>query len=105
MTVSHCVTLRPAAAYSRHTQSAIGVRLPTCGGPLLRTGIEAENQPRGEAMMKINFCHVMSTMAMRYRQNVAIVNLERNRRYTFPEYHRLTNQIANMMRDALGLRR
>ena len=55
--------------------------------------------------MKINFCHVMSTMAMRFRQNAAIVNLERNRRYTFPEYHRLTNRIANMMRDALGLRR
>jgi acyl-CoA synthetase (AMP-forming)/AMP-acid ligase II len=36
---------------------------------------------------------------------MAIVNVERNRRYTFPEYHRLTNRIANMARDALGLRR
>jgi fatty-acyl-CoA synthase len=44
-------------------------------------------------------------MAMRYRNNTAIVNVERNRRYTFAEYHRLTNRIANMSRDALGLRR
>jgi fatty-acyl-CoA synthase len=95
----------PAPAYRRHAQSAIGVRLPVYGGPLLRTGIQAEDQPRGEVMMKINFCHVMSTMAMRYRQNTAIVNLERNRRYTFPEYHRLTNRIANMIREGLGLRR
>jgi acyl-coenzyme A synthetase/AMP-(fatty) acid ligase len=56
-------------------------------------------------MLKINFCHVMSTMAMRYRQGTAIVNLERNRRYTFPEYHALTNRIANMTPDGLGLRR
>jgi fatty-acyl-CoA synthase len=55
--------------------------------------------------MKTNFCRVMATMAMRYRNNMAIVNVERNRRYTFPEYHRLTNRIANMARDALGLRR
>jgi acyl-CoA synthetase (AMP-forming)/AMP-acid ligase II len=47
----------------------------------------------------------MAMMAMRYRNNIAIVNVERNRRYTFPEYHRLTNRIANMARDTLGLRR
>ena len=33
------------------------------------------------------------------------VNVERQRRYTYPEYHRLTNRIANMVRNALGLRR
>ena len=54
---------------------------------------------------KTNFSRVMAAMAMRYRNNTAIVNVERNRRYTFPEYHRLTNRIANMTRDALGLRR
>jgi fatty-acyl-CoA synthase len=55
--------------------------------------------------MKINFCRTMASMAMRYRNNTAIVNVERNRRYTFPEYHRLTNRIANMVRDTLGVRR
>jgi acyl-CoA synthetase (AMP-forming)/AMP-acid ligase II len=54
--------------------------------------------------METNFCRVMATMALRYRSNVAIVNLERNRRYTYPEYHRLTNRIANMVRISLGLR-
>ena len=55
--------------------------------------------------MKTNYCRVMATMALRYRNNIAIVNVERQRRYTFPEYHRLTNRIANMARNALGLRR
>jgi fatty-acyl-CoA synthase len=53
---------------------------------------------------KVNFCRVMAAMALRYKDNVAVVNVERNRRYTFPEYHRLTNRIANMCRDRLGLR-
>jgi acyl-CoA synthetase (AMP-forming)/AMP-acid ligase II len=55
--------------------------------------------------MKTNYCRVMATMALRYRDNVALVNVERGRRYTFPEYHRLTNRIANMVHDSLGLRR
>jgi fatty-acyl-CoA synthase len=54
--------------------------------------------------METNFCRVMAAMALRYSNNTAIVNLERNRRYTYPEYHRLTNRIANMVRHALGLR-
>jgi acyl-CoA synthetase (AMP-forming)/AMP-acid ligase II len=53
--------------------------------------------------MLVNFSRVMSAMAARYRDNVAVVNVERNRRYTFPEYHRLTNRIADMTRNALGL--
>ena len=53
---------------------------------------------------RMNFCRVMAAMALRYKDNVAIVNIERKRRYTFPEYHRLTNRIANMCRERLGLR-
>jgi acyl-CoA synthetase (AMP-forming)/AMP-acid ligase II len=41
---------------------------------------------------------------VRYKDNLAVANVERGRRYTFPEYHRLTNRIANMCRDRLGLR-
>ena len=54
---------------------------------------------------KINFCRVMGEMARRWKDNFAIVNVERGRRYTFAEYHRLTNRIANMCRDRLRLRR
>ena len=55
--------------------------------------------------MKTNYCRVMATMALRYRNNIALVNVERQRRYRYPEYHRLTNRIANMVRDTLRLRR
>ena len=53
--------------------------------------------------MKTNFSRVMATMALRFRDNLAVVNVERDRRYTYGEYHRLTNRIAHMMRHALGL--
>jgi fatty-acyl-CoA synthase len=55
--------------------------------------------------MKANFCRIMATMALRYKDNLALVNVERNRRYTFPEYHQLTNRIANMARNALHLQK
>jgi acyl-CoA synthetase (AMP-forming)/AMP-acid ligase II len=47
----------------------------------------------------------MATMALRWKDKVAIVNVDRNRRYTYAEYHRLTNRIANMCRDRLRLGR
>ena len=55
--------------------------------------------------LRMNFCRVMAAMALRYKDNLAIVNVERKRRYTFAEYHRLTNRIANMCRESLGLGR
>lgn len=58
-----------------------------------------------DSSARMNFCRMMSTLALRFRSQTALVHLERNRRYTYPEYHRLTNRIANMMRDALGLGR
>jgi acyl-CoA synthetase (AMP-forming)/AMP-acid ligase II len=51
----------------------------------------------------MNFCRIIGALALRYKDNPAIVNVERNRRYTFAEYHRLTNRIANMCHDRLGL--
>lgn len=53
--------------------------------------------------MKMNFCRVMRQLALRHREREAIVNVERNRRYTYAEYHRLTNRIANAMRSALNI--
>jgi fatty-acyl-CoA synthase len=53
--------------------------------------------------MKMNFCRVMALVAQRHAQREALVNIERNRRYTFAEYHALTNRIAHAMRHRLGL--
>ena len=55
--------------------------------------------------MKMDFARVMGQVAAQFADQEALVNIERNRRYTFRELHRLTNRIANMMRTRLGLRR
>ena len=52
--------------------------------------------------MKINFSNHMENLANRYGECEAIVNIERNRRYSFAEFHALTNRIVNMM-TSLGL--
>ncbi|PRC91134.1 class I adenylate-forming enzyme family protein [Solimicrobium silvestre] len=51
--------------------------------------------------MKMNFCRVMRLMALRFGEQEAIVNVERQRRYNYDEYHRLTNRIANALRTEL----
>jgi acyl-CoA synthetase (AMP-forming)/AMP-acid ligase II len=53
--------------------------------------------------MKLNFCRVMRMLAMRHAEKEAIVNVERNRRYTYAQYHCLTNQIANALRTTIGV--
>lgn len=53
--------------------------------------------------MILNFCRVMRHLALRHGEREAIVNIERNRRFTFSEYHLLTNRIANALRLELGL--
>src|SRR5450755_4050500 len=55
--------------------------------------------------MKTNFARVVAALARQYPDREALVNVERNRRYTFREFHLLTNRIANMMRDKLKLGR
>ena len=53
--------------------------------------------------MKQNFSRMMRLMALRHGEREAIVNTERNRRYSFAEYHALTNRIANALRTTLGV--
>ena len=53
-------------------------------------------------MMKLNFSRVMRMLALRHGDKEALVNIERNRRYSFTEYHLLTNRIANALRTTLG---
>ena len=47
--------------------------------------------------MKMNFCRVMRLMAQRYGQQEAIVNVERQRRYSYRQYHLLSNVIKAVM--------
>ena len=51
--------------------------------------------------MKMNFSRVMRLMALRFGEREAIVNVERNRRFSHAQYHELTNRIANAMRNTL----
>ncbi|MBM7063015.1 AMP-binding protein [Pseudomonas sp. UL073] len=55
--------------------------------------------------MKMNFARTFAQLAVRHGDREALVNLERQRRYSFAELHRLTNRIVNMMRERLQLRR
>ncbi|MFZ3183149.1 MAG: AMP-binding protein [Pseudomonas sp.] len=51
--------------------------------------------------MKMNFSRIMRLMALRHADQEAIVNIERNRRYTYAQYHLLTNRIADVLRSTL----
>src|SRR5450755_4017550 len=53
--------------------------------------------------MKTNFARVAAATARQYANREALVNVERNRRYTYRELHSLTNRIANMMQSKLDL--
>ncbi len=55
--------------------------------------------------MKLNFGRMLRQHCLHHADALALVNVERKRRYTFREYHRLTNRVANMMRTTLGLGR
>jgi acyl-CoA synthetase (AMP-forming)/AMP-acid ligase II len=53
--------------------------------------------------MKVNFSNYFEALALKYRDCEAVVNVERDRRFTFGQLHLLTNQIVNMMHDTLSL--
>lgn len=53
--------------------------------------------------MKQNFCRVSRALAQRHGDAEAVVNLERDRRLSYRDYHLLTNRIANAIRDTLGV--
>ncbi|BFM14800.1 long-chain fatty acid--CoA ligase [Maricurvus nonylphenolicus] len=55
--------------------------------------------------MNIDFSELFEKLVSHYGDKEALINLERNRRYSFTELHRLSNRIANMMRDKLQLKR
>jgi len=53
--------------------------------------------------MRINFGTLFSLIATKHDDRTAVINVERERRYSYAEFHRLTNQVARMMRQRLGL--
>ncbi len=55
--------------------------------------------------MLINFGRLFRQHCRYHADQTCVVNVERNRRYTFEAYRLLTNRIANMMRSTLGLQR
>jgi fatty-acyl-CoA synthase len=55
--------------------------------------------------VKMNFSTISERLADTFGDREALVNLERDRRYTFRELHLLTNRIVNMMRQKLDLHR
>ena len=55
--------------------------------------------------MKINFSRIFEGFATAYGDREAIVNVERNRRYSYREYHALTNRTMNMLHQTLGIER
>ena len=67
-----------------------------CGSPLAT---------QGGADLKTDFSVVSERLCDSFGLLPAIVNIERQRRYTFAEFHVLSNRIVNMMTKELGLRR
>ncbi|MFZ1834355.1 MAG: AMP-binding protein, partial [Pseudomonadales bacterium] len=55
--------------------------------------------------MQIDFSIISENLANTYGDAACIVNIERERRYSFREYHLLTNRIVNMMHTRLDLKR
>ncbi|MFD2644605.1 hypothetical protein [Pseudomonas japonica] len=53
--------------------------------------------------MKVDFSRWSLDAASRSAQREALVNVERGRRYTHLELHRLTNRIAHMVKQRLYL--
>jgi len=53
--------------------------------------------------VQIDFSIISENLARTYGDADCIVNIERDRRYNYREFHRLTNRIVNMMRAPLAL--
>ncbi|MFT3755728.1 MAG: AMP-binding protein [Pseudoxanthomonas sp.] len=53
--------------------------------------------------MRVDFGRLMHGLALVHGEREALVNVERGRRYTYAQYHKLTNKIANMLGASLGL--
>ncbi|WP_313802353.1 AMP-binding protein [Sphingobium sp.] len=55
--------------------------------------------------MKQNFGRITQALAIRHGDKPAIVNIERNRTFTYAQFHQLTNRVANALRMELDVGR
>lgn len=69
------------------------------------TDVHAATLKESDMARKINFGRQIEQICRQFRDKEALVNTERNRRLTFMELHRLSNRIANMIKEKLGLGR
>jgi len=53
--------------------------------------------------MLVNMSRIFKQMALRFSDRTALVNVERNRRYTYRHMHDLTNRICHLIEDRFGL--
>ncbi len=53
--------------------------------------------------MQVNYGQLFLQIARRFGDKEAVVNLERNRRYSFRQFHKVTNRVARMIGERLGL--
>jgi fatty-acyl-CoA synthase len=53
--------------------------------------------------MLINMSRVLEQIALRFLDRTALVNVERDRRFTFWQLHVLTNKLCNAIKDKFGL--
>ena len=53
--------------------------------------------------MKVDFSRLFRRLVEQHRESLALINTERDRRYSFRELHMLSNRIANMLTGDLEL--
>jgi acyl-CoA synthetase (AMP-forming)/AMP-acid ligase II len=53
--------------------------------------------------MLINMGRLLSQTALRFSDRTALINVERNRRFTFSQLHELTNKLCNLIKDKFSL--
>lgn len=53
--------------------------------------------------MKVNFGRLLFNQVQQFQDKTALVNIERNRSFTFKELHTITNKVCNMMKNQFDM--
>jgi fatty-acyl-CoA synthase len=53
--------------------------------------------------LQVNMGRLLRQTALRFSADLALINTERNRRFTYMEMHRLSNRISHIVTDGFGL--
>lgn len=68
-----------------------------------RIGTQITTTNEGELDMKVNFGKMLFNQVQQCGDKTALVNIERNRRFTFKELHAITNKVCNMMKNQFDM--